>query len=705
MRRNTVSNVTVKKRLIFLFFCMVLAIVALLLRLFWLQIVVAGELQAKAWDQWTRGDPVRAPRGDILDRNEQLLAGSASSVSILAYPAQIEDKEEAARKLAPVLDMEEEAVLERLQRQSSSVYLKRKMDEEDVLEIRKLEIRGIRFSLEPKRYYPHERLASQLLGFSGIDAGLSGIEYRYEEELKGRDGRAEFQTDGLGRQIPQGVQTFNPPIDGHDLILTVDQNIQFIMEQEMERAMLDWEPEEIMAVAVDPNTGGILGIAGKPDFDPNNYADYPPEQWQLTPVSSSIEPGSTFKLVTLAAAIEEGEFHAEEGFFCSGSMQVAGTTIGCWTRSRGGHGAINFTEVVLGSCNPGFITLGQRIGSEKHMHYLEAFGFGRRTGIDVMGEGLGIMFTPEQFGPVEAATTSFGQGVSVTPIQQLMAVAAMINGGYLMTPYVVDEIRDSEGNVVKKTEPQVVRRVVSEETSQEVRRIMELVVTEGSGMNAHVEGYRIGGKTGTAQKVGPGGVYISGEYILSFIGFVPAEDPQILLYIAVDNPQGVPQWGSQVSAPLFKRMAERMLKYLNIPPTEMPEHEPPQVVEVPNLTGLSVEQASEVIDTSGLMMRFIGGGNEILNQTPKAGAQVPLQTQVLAYLGGQDVGDEEVIVPDLTGKTMREAGEILGWLGLRMNGSGSGVAVGQQPDAESRVPRNSVIDVEFAAPGETGDTD
>ena len=419
----------------------------------------------------------------------------------------------------------------------------------------------------------------------GIDEGLAGLENQYEAELAGQDGRIEMQTDGKGKKVPQGVEKFIPPIEGTDLVLTIDQNIQFIIEREMERVMLESEPLGIYAIAMDPQTGEVLGIAGKPDFDPNNYAAYPQENWKLTPISNTFEPGSTFKLVTLAAAIEEGHYHAQEGFFCTGYAKVAGTTIGCWTRGRGGHGAITFTDVVLGSCNPGFIELGNRIGADKLMEYVKAFGFGQKTGIDIIGEGTGILFSPQQYGPVEAATTSFGQGVSVTPIQQAVAVAAMVNGGYLMKPYVVKEMRDHAGNV-RKNEPQVLRRVISEETAQEVKRIMELVVTDGSGKTAYMEGYRMGGKTGTAQKVGSGGRYIDGQYILSYIGFVPVEDPKILLYIAVDAPQVGPQWGSQVAAPMYKRMMESILQYMEIPPSTTVTETVPKIVEVLNLIGL-----------------------------------------------------------------------------------------------------------------------
>ncbi|MBT9167462.1 MAG: Stage V sporulation protein D [Syntrophomonadaceae bacterium] len=700
MKRHTVASTTVRKRLTFLLGLAVLVVFALTVRLFWIQVVIAGDLREKAWDQIMRRERMVAPRGNIFDRKGRLLAGSASSVSVLAYPAQITDKEEAARLLAPILALDEAVLLERLSRRTGGVYLRRKITEEAALEIRKLELAGIRFTLEPKRYYPHNNLASQLIGFMGLDDGRSGLEYKYEQELRGRDGLITFESDGLGRQIPQGVQNYTPPVDGNDLFLTIDRNIQFIVEQEMERTMQELQPKGINVIALDPRSGEVLAIAGTPSFDPNNFADYPEKNWRLSPVTDTFEPGSTFKLVTLAAAIEEGKFRANEGFYCSGSMLVAGRTIGCWTRSKGGHGAIDFTKVVLGSCNPGFITLGQQITAPKLSQYIEAFGFGQRSGIDALGEGVGILFTPEQLGPVEAATTTFGQGISVTPLQQVMAVAAMANGGYLMRPYVVREIRDSQGATVRKNEPQMVRRVVSAATAREVARIMELVVTEGSGINAFIEGYRLAGKTGTAQKIGTDGRYIAGEYILSFIGFAPVEEPQVLIYIAVDAPQVGVQWGSLVAAPMFKQMMERILAYLDIPPAGKMENVPPKMVDVPALVGLTVDEASTLLDAAGLRIRFIGSGEEILNQTPKAGAKVPLHTQILVHLGGEEA-QEEVLVPALIGKTMREAGEVLGWLGLRMNSSGSGVAVSQEPKPQSLVPTDTVINVKFASPGET----
>ncbi|HHU30143.1 MAG: penicillin-binding transpeptidase domain-containing protein [Bacillota bacterium] len=702
MNRQTLSNITVRKRLIFFFICIAALVFAFICRLGWLQLVHGQELREKAWEQWTRINVARAQRGNIYDRNGELLAGSSASLSILARPGQIDDKEKTAKELASILEMDENRLLELLGKEIDSVYLKRQMDEDVAQEIRKLNLEGVYFTPEPKRIYPHGRLASQLLGFVGTDEGLAGLEYQYEEELKGQDGRIELQTDAKGKRLPQGREVFFPPERGADLILTIDQKIQFILEREMDRVMLESQPKSIVALAMAPHTGEILGIAGKPDFDPNDYASYPQENWKLTPISNTFEPGSTYKLVTLSAALEEGHYNANEGFFCRGYAKVAGTTIGCWTRDRGGHGAIDFTQVVLGSCNPGFIELGERIGPDKLMEYVQAFGFGEKTGVDIAGESTGILFTPEQFGPVEAATTAFGQGVSCTPLQQAVAVSAMINSGYLMKPYIVKGLRDSEGNITEYG-PQLIRQVVSAETSAEIRRIMELVVTEGSGKNAYIEGYRMGGKTGTAQKVGEGGRYIDGEHILSFIGFAPAEDPKILLYIAVDTPQVGPQWGSQVSAPMFRRMMESILQYLNIPPSTVAEETVPTIVEVPDLTGLSLDDHTyNLLETRGLLIRFIGSGETILNQTPKAGARVPLHTEVLVYLGGsgEEGEDKGVTVPDLQGKSMREAGEILNWLGLRINSTGTGVVVRQDPEAGTQVPAGSVVDVEFAVPGD-----
>ncbi len=693
-----VTQVGVRRRVLIAFFILIFATLALTGRLAWIQIVKADELFDQAWEQWNRSIPTRSPRGSIYDSRGRLLAGSTTVETVVAIPPRIEDAEQAARLLAPVLEMDEDQLYELLTMNLSSIYLKRKVEPEVAQAVRDLELPGIVFATEGKRFYPGGSLASQVLGFVGMDQGWAGLEIQYEEYLKGREGRMLFPSDNKGRPMPHEVKRYVPPKDGMDLYLTIDETIQYIVERELARAMLEYQPKQAMIMAADPKTGAILAAASKPDFDPLHYADFEPETWDLAPVTHSFEPGSTFKLTTLAASIEEGQYNQNEYFFCTGYANVAGHNIGCWTAGRG-HGSISYLEAVQSSCNPAFINLGQRLGKEKLLEYIHAFGYGQKTGLDYPGEASGLVFEPEQLGPLELATTSFGQGVSVTPLQQLMAVSAMANGGFLMKPYLVREIRDMEGNTVYKREPEVVRQVISRETSRQVAEIMEQVVLDGSGMNAAIEGYRIAGKTGTAQKVGPGGAYIPGEYIVSFIGFVPVDDPQFIVYIAVDSATRGAQWGSQIGAPIARRIFIDVLNYLQIPPAEQSPLPPASLVEVPDLQGLTVDEAAEMVDLGGLLLRIVGKGQYIVNQTPKAGAMVSRQTQVVVYLGsGDSDSDQAISIPDLRGFTIREASEVLSWLGLRLEVEGSGIAISQQPEAGREVKSGTAVKVVFGSP-------
>jgi stage V sporulation protein D (sporulation-specific penicillin-binding protein) len=699
MARDAVTNLFMRKRLLVIFLLTTALILALIIRLGWIQLVMVEELQQKAWEQWNRSIPARSSRGDICDRNGKLLASSATVETVVAIPPQIEEPHLTARALAPILEMSEERLYELITQQRAAVYLKRKVEDEVAKEIRLLNLPGINFAQETKRIYPNGSLLSQLLGFVGMDQGWGGLEIYYEDTLKGRDGNFVFPTDNKGREIP-GVRRLIPPKEGKNLVLTVDETIQFIIERELTKAMLEYEPERIQAIAVQPKTGEILAVSSKPDFNPNNYNDYSKEYWRLFPVTDTFEPGSTFKLITLAAAIEENLYRETDPFFCSGATVVAGHTVRCWTSDQGGHGSINFLEAVLSSCNPAFIKLGEKLGAQKLFEYIRAFGFGARTGIDYPGEGTGLIFSLEQVGPLELATTSFGQGVSVTPLQQVMAVSAIANGGYLMRPFFVKEITDSEHQTIEKREPEIIRQVISNDTSKRIVSIMEKVVGEGSGSNAIIEGYHIAGKTGTAQKVGPDGLYVGGKYILSFIGFAPAEDPQILLYIAVDGVKRGPQWGSQVSAPLFRDIMQDVLSYLEIPPEETPNEGEITLLEVPQLKGLTVDEIGALLDTKGLRIKMVGSKGVIVDQTPKAGARIPMQTNIIVYL--EDLWSEEepqkVLIPALQGMTVKEAGEILGRLELKMEPSGTGIAFEQEPLSGTWVNKNSVVKVHFSSP-------
>lgn len=693
--RDTVSNLHIRRRLLFIFFITILVVAALIFRLGWVQFVMAGELQEKAWEQWNRSIPTRSARGNIYDCKGRLLAGSATVETIVAVPPQIEDPFFTAHALAPVLDMDEGQVYELITQDRAAVYVKRKVEEDVAREVRLLNLPGITFTYETKRFYPNGSLLSQLLGFVGTDQGWAGLEIYCEDLLKGRDGHIVFPTDNKGREIP-GVRRYIPPKEGMDLHLTIDETIQFIVERELARAMVEYDPVRIMALAVNPKTGAVLAAASKPDFDPNDYNKYAKEYWRLYPVTETFEPGSTFKLVTLCAAIEEDIYNENEHFFCSGATTISGHSVGCWTT----HGSISFLEAVLGSCNPAFMELGKRLGPERLFNYIRALGYGTRTGLDYPGEGEGLIFSPEQVGPLELATTSFGQGVSVTPLQQVMAVSAIANGGYLLRPYVIKEVRDADGVLVEKKSPEIIRQAISRDTSAYVTSIMEKVVNEGSGINAAIPGYRISGKTGTAQKVGPGGVYMAGEYILSFIGFVPAEDPQVVLFIAADGVKRGLQWGSQVSAPLFRDIIKDVLSYLEIPPAQLPEQEAIKPITVPELKGLTIEEAGALLDNSGLQMKLVGEKGVIKDQTPKSGARVPPQTAIIVYF--EDLWDENdpetVFMPELKGMTVKEVGEVLSRLNLKMEPIGSGIAVKQEPAAGVDVRKSTVVKVHFSSP-------
>lgn len=699
MARDTTSHLHIRRRLLVVFCGMIFLMAALVVRLGWIQFVLAGELTEKAWEQWNRTITARSSRGNIYDRHGRLLAGSATVETVVALPPQIEDPLFTARALSPVLEMGEERILELITQKRAAVYIKRKVEEEVAREIRVLNLPGITFTQETKRFYPNGTLLSQLLGFVGMDQGWGGLEIYFEEDLKGRDGSIVFPTDNLGRAIP-GTHRFVPPKEGRDLYLTIDETIQFIMERELSRAMIEYNPARVMALAVNPQTGELLAAASKPDFNPNNYNDYDKQYWRLFPVTDTFEPGSTFKLITLTAAVEEDSYRENEGFFCPGHATISGYTIRCWTSNRGGHGAINFLEAVLSSCNPAFMRLGERLGPQKLFDYIRAFGFGTRTGIDYPGEGAGLIFRPAQVGPLELATTSFGQGVSVTPLQQVMAISAIANGGNLLRPQLVKEIREVDGLTVKESQKEIIRQVISRDTAEHVARIMEEVVLQGSGVNAAVEGYRIAGKTGTAQKVGAGGVYVPGEYILSFIGFAPVENPQVVIYVAVDGAKRGPQWGSQVSAPLFRAMIKDILSYLEIPPDKTMGREELRMVRVPALSGLSIDEAGALLDTEGLILKLVGFEGIIMDQTPKAGAEVPLQTSILVYLEDLWHGDDSsmITMPDLLGMTIRDAGEVLGRLGLRMEPSGSGIAVKQEPPPGVGIRQGQSVKVIFSSP-------
>ncbi|MNJ36278.1 stage V sporulation protein D [Paenibacillus bouchesdurhonensis] len=634
-----VSKVTVRRRLLLLLLLLVLLFAALVIRLAYVQLGQGAELSAKAEDSWRRNIPFSAKRGEISDRNGVTLAYNITTPTVMAIPVQIKTPEATARSLAPLLGMSEEEILKTITKRQSIVRLQpggRKITMEKGQQIRDLALPGIVVAEDNKRYYPYGGLAAHILGFTGsYNQGLTGVEKKYDSQLNGMNGSISYLSDAGGRLMPGSSEKYIQPKDGLSLQLTIDKTIQSIMERELDQAMARLQADSAISIAMNPKNGEILAMAARPGYMPGLYQEYPAEVYNRNlPIWMTYEPGSTFKIITLAAALEEKKVNLNEGFFDPGYIKVAGASLRCW--KRGGHGSQTFLQVVENSCNPGFVTLGQRLGKETLFKYIKDFGFGSKTGIDLSGEENGILFKLSQVGPVELATTSFGQGVSVTPIQQITAVSAAINGGKLFKPHVTKSwVNPESGQIVDEVEPTVVRQVVSEETSKQVRNALESVVANGTGGNAFIDGYRVGGKTGTAQKV-VNGRYSTSEHIVSFIGFAPADDPQIVVYTAVDNPQGI-QFGGVVAAPIVRNILTDALEYMKVPPRKEQvakkyKYGETKIVTVPDLIGHSVQEIYEDLNMNFSLAKS-GVGNIVINQAPKPGTRVESGSTIRIYMG------------------------------------------------------------------------
>lgn len=636
MRR--VSHVTVRKRLAFVLLAGFFVFLVLIFRLGFIQFALSDMLTERAKNSWNREIPFEPKRGEIVDRNGVALATNISAPTVYVVPRQIKNPADTAEKLANILNANVQDVYQQITKKSSMERLKsgRKITNEKAKEVENLNLPGVYIAEDSKRYYPFGDYLSHVLGFTGIDnQGLTGLELSYDKELSGAKGSVQFYSTAKGERMKNMPDDFQEPVNGYNLVLTIDSQIQTIMERELDNAEAKYNPDGLLAIAMNPNNGEILGMASRPNFDPSDFQNVAPEIYNRNiPIWSTYEPGSTFKIITLAAALEEGKVNLEKDrFYDSGHVEVGGTQLHCW--KRGGHGSQNFLEVVQNSCNPGFIEMGQRLGKDTLFKYIHNFGFGQKTGIDLEGEGTGILFPLDKVGPVELATTAFGQGVSVTPIQQVAAVSAAINGGTLYQPYVAKQLVDSQTNeVVMKKSPVAKRKVISEKTSEQIRYALESVVAQGSGKKAFIEGYRVGGKTGTAQKA-QGGRYLENNYILSFIGFAPADDPQIVVYVAVDNPKNAIQFGGQVAAPIVGNIIEDSMRVLGVEQRKNQLEKKvtwldTPMIEVPNLVGL--EKNEIVNQLFNLKLDISGEGDKIVKQAPDPGTKVEEGSTIRIYL-------------------------------------------------------------------------
>ena len=635
-----ISTSITKKRIIFIASGFTLLFIFMIARLLYVQLFMSDEIKEKALQTWLRDIPYAAERGHILDRNGKEIVRNVYSPTLLLIPAQIKNKEEAAKEIASIINMSEEKAYEYVTKQAMNVIVHpegRKLSEEQVTAIQALRMDGVYIAKDTKRHYPFGKQLAHITGFVGIDNdGLTGLELQYDDKLQGKNGALSYFSDAKGNRIAYKNDFYNKPINGNHLVTTIDMQIQQIVEKELDKASLLYNPDQMIAIVVDPNNGEVLSMASRPDFHPSEFQQVPQSVYNRNlPIWSTYEPGSTFKIITLAAALEEEKMDLEKDtFFDRGSIKVAGANLRCW--KAGGHKEQSMLEVVENSCNPGFVHIGQLLGKEKLFEYIRAFGFGEKTGIDLSGEGTGILFKEENVGPVELATTSFGQGVSVTPIQQVMAVSAAVNGGVLYEPYFAKQWIDPETKEVIAThKPVKKRRVLSEDTSKHVREALESVVANGTGRPAYVEGYRVGGKTGTAQKVGKDGAYMKDNYILSFIGFAPADEPEVVVYVAVDNPKNTVQFGGVVTAPIVGNIIEESLSLRNIEkrkgalPKEYTWPDVPKV-EVPNLIG---EKKADILKRQeDFKIDLHGNGTYIIDQSPDPGVEVESGSTLKVYL-------------------------------------------------------------------------
>ncbi|MBH0159144.1 stage V sporulation protein D [Fictibacillus sp. 5RED26] len=635
-----VSGVTVRKRLIIIFIFGLAFFFIIALRLGYVQFVLGENLTNRALNSWSRDIPFEPKRGEITDRNGVALATNISAPTVFAVPKQIGDPNHTAEKLAATLNISKNEVYKLITKNESKVRIYpggRKISNLKAKEVSSLNLPGIFVAEDSKRHYPYGSYLSHVLGFAGIDnQGLTGLELYYDKQLNGKAGHVSFFSDARGRRMPSLSDKYEKPKDGYDLRLTIEAKVQTIIERELDIAQATYNPDGAIAIAMNPNTGEILGMSSRPDFNPEEYKRVSPEIYNRNlPVWAQYEPGSTFKIITLAAALEEGKVDLEKDHFHDpGSIEVAGRKLRCW--KAGGHGSQTFLEGVQNSCNPGFVILGQRLGKEKLFSYIKDFGFGEKTGVDLAGEAKGILFSLDRVGPLELATTAFGQGVSVTPIQQVAAVSAAINGGYLYEPYIAKElVNPLTGQVISKQTPKLKRKVISSETSKKVRHALESVVAQGTGTKAFVDGYRVGGKTGTAQKA-EGGVYLKNNHIVSFIGMAPANKPEIVVYVAIDNPKDTLQFGGVVSAPIVKNIIKDSLPAMGVPKQKKQIEKKkiwtdPTEVVVPNLIGKKTKNISKLL--YDLKIETSGKGDYIIQQAPQPGVKLESGKKIRLFLG------------------------------------------------------------------------
>ncbi|MBQ8616732.1 MAG: PASTA domain-containing protein [Clostridia bacterium] len=701
---------TVRKRLVLLIGGFFLLFLCVLVRLADLQILQSAELTARGVRQWTRSGIVAPRRGDIVDTNGKLLAQSITSFTISVAVRDVSDVDGLAGVLQRELGVDAERTKKRLRdTKAASATLARQVDREAADRLRAIladknhpeykQLKGLTFDEDVSRWYPIKTALAQVLGLCNVDGvGQSGLELKYEDVLAGQPGKMVTEVDARARTLPDGVTMYVPAQAGNTLRLTIDREVQAAVERAVRECAAVNEAQQVQAIVMDVNTGAVRAMAMYPTYDP---ADPPRDDVQklnelmrITVLSDVYEPGSTFKMLTAAAAIDSGATKPDEGFYCSGRITVDGSTVRCWGAP---HGAESMREALENSCNPVFTQLALRLGSERLYQYLHAFGLGRRTGIDLYGEASGILIPQKNVKDVDLARIGFGQSVAVTPIQMITAACAVVNGGRLMKPYLVEAILDEDGNELEVISPTVVANPISEKTSATMRSLLGGVVAEGGGKNAQVEGWSVGGKTGTAQ------IYKDGKiernlHIGSFVGFAPVEDPQIAVLVIVDEAQVKPDYGGTTAAPFAAQILKEILPLLGVEKTDSSAKR--AQVSMPDVTGMNVADARAILGEMGLDCVTDGTQQLVTSQLPPAGTMVQEGFCAMLCVTGEraPTAQEFTQVPDVIGMPQRESAQALRQAGLMLSGEGDGIAIKQSPAAGTYAAAGDTVTVIYREP-------
>ncbi len=742
------------KRIIFVMCIFGLLFIPLVWKLVEIQFVKGKTYQEMAVDQQTQDLIIESKRGVIYDRNMRELAVSVTTETVFISPKELaddvekgidrsEERRKTARALSEILELDYDSVLAKTEKSGQYQVIKKKVDDVKTSEIRAAKeeqsLKGIHFTEDTKRYYPFGNFASHVIGFCGDEnTGLAGIEAMYEKTLKGMPGRVVAAKNALGMAMPFNYEQFYDAENGSNIVLTIDETVQQILEKHLETAVIDGRIMQRGAgIVMNVKTGEILALATMGDFDPNSpftltdaevaQIEAAPEKeksevrkkllnasWRNKIISDSYEPGSVFKILTVAMGLEEGVVNPNTTFNCTGVTRVADRNIHCW--KDGGHGVINLSQALEKSCNCALMEIASRIGNRKFYDYVEAFGLLEKTGVDLPGEASGYFFSEKAFtdtkNSVSLAVASFGQTFKVTPMQIMTAVCAVVNDGKLMKPHIVSEIVDKNNVTVKKYEPEEVRQIISQSTSDFICGSLEKVVSEGTGKNAYVKGYRIGGKTGTSEKIDE---YVEGEkekYIASFLGVAPMDDPQYACLIILDDPAGTYYEGSQLAAPVAGKVFSEMLPYMGMNPVYSADELVGRDIVMPQLVGTPAGDAKNMLKQNAykeLKVKSVGDGNTVTGQIPAGGIIIPNNSQIILYCGGE-VPTDKVAMPNVIGMTVAEAnreitnaGLIIKPVGAATSAASTVTASKQQYAAGTELARGTVVTVEFYAVAEVSE--